>query len=267
MSLRAVTGLYGKLVPVTAGTEMHNRFSLVAVLAALLIEPMVYLAVWTTVAAQGGVTGMSFGSMAAYYISWMLVRIVVSAFSPASFETRIRRGDFNGHLLRPVHPIHFDLAYFIGLKVPMLVMWLPVAAVLTFVFEPDFTLGAASGPAFLLALCLAYLVRSLYMWILGLVNFWTTRTAALFDLVMFLEVLLSGRLVPMALMPEGVETLARSLPFYWAFGFPIDIASGRRLSGDLLPGLAAQALCVGVLCGLLAVVWRRAVRRYSAIGD
>ena len=56
--------------------------------------------------------------------------------------------------------------------------------------------------------------------------FWTTRGAAIFDLWMTLELLLSGRLVPMPLMPDWVQEVARFLPFQWAFYFPIETLVG-----------------------------------------
>ena len=67
--------------------------------------------------------------------------------------------------------------------------------------------------------------------------FWTTRGAAIFDLYMTLELLLSGRLVPLPLMPDWVQEIARFLPFQWTFYFPIE-----SLVGDLsTPGARAGA--------------------------
>ena len=41
-----------------------------------------------------------------------------------------------------------------------------------------------------------------------------------------LELLLSGRLVPLQLMPDWVEDLAAFLPFKWSFYFPIEALVG-----------------------------------------
>ena len=50
---------------------------------------------------------------------------------------------------------------------------------------------------------------------------------AVFDLYMATEMLLSGRLVPLKLMPGWVQTLANFLPFKWTFGFPIESLVGN----------------------------------------
>ena len=85
---------------------------------------------------------------------------------------------------------------------------------------------------FFVAIWGAYLIRTMFMSALGMVCFWTTRGAAIFDLWMMIELLLSGRLVPLPLMPDWVQTLAMFLPFQWAFYFPIECLAGdsRRRS-------------------------------------
>ena len=57
-------------------------------------------------------------------------------FTPFGWEGRIREGELSGQLLRPVHPIHYDLAYFAGWKVVVIVLWLPIAACSRCVFDP-----------------------------------------------------------------------------------------------------------------------------------
>jgi hypothetical protein len=46
------------------------------------------------------------------------------------------------------------------------------------------------------------------MWVLGMITFWTTRATAVFAVWFTLELLLSGRLVPLALMPSWARALA-----------------------------------------------------------
>ena len=58
-------------------------------------------------------------------------------------------------------------------------------------------------------------------------HFWTTRGSAIFDLVHGAELLLSGRLVPLKLMPDWAQTLADWLPFKWTFDFPIELLVGH----------------------------------------
>ncbi len=234
----------------------------------MITEPVVYLVVWSTVARQqgGAVGGYTPGQFAAYYIVWTLVRNMNIALTPYAWEYQIREGRLNAALVRPVHPIHFDLAYFSGWKFVVIAMWLPIAAILTLAFQPTFNLTWWSVPIFLLAIWGGFLVRFFFLWALGMITFWTTRVSAIFELYFTLELLLSGRFVPLALLPDWAQQLAGVLPFKWAFGYPIEVLAGQQTLETALTGLAMQGLWVIVGILVSRVAWRFAIRAYSAVG-
>ena len=105
----------------------------------MIAEPVIYLVVWTTIADQhgGSVHGLTAGYFAAYYIVWTLVRNMNIVFGAPFWEHRIREGELNRDLLRPVLPLHYDIAYFAGWKVVVIVLWIPLAIALSFLFDPD----------------------------------------------------------------------------------------------------------------------------------
>lgn len=266
---RAMFDLYRTEARIAISAQFQYRTNNLLMLVGFLTEPVVYLAVWTAVAdAKGGsVGGYTPGTLAAYFIVWTFVRNMNVVFTPYGFEWRIRTGQMSGMLLRPVHPIHHDLAYFAGWKIVWAVLWLPIAAALTLLFRPTLHPEPIEMVVFSLAVVGAYLVRSLFQWLIGLVTFFTTRVAALFEIYAVAELMLSGRLVPMSLMPPWVRTVSAFLPFRWTFGFPIEALVGQLGTRALLLGLATQLLWIGVAVGLLRLVWRAAVRRYAAVGN
>jgi ABC-2 type transport system permease protein len=266
---RALADYYRATARIAIAIQFQYRARNVMSLAGFLTEPVVYLAVWTAVAnARGGsVGGYTPGTLAAYFIVWTFVRNMNVVFTPYGFEWRIRTGEMSGALLRPAHPIHNDLAYFAGWKVVWFVMWLPIGAALVLLFRPTLHPEALEIAVFAVAIWGAYLIRSLFQWLIGLVTFFTTRVAALFEIYIVAELMLSGRLVPMSLMPPWVQTVANFAPFKWTFGFPIEALVGQLGTRALLLGLATQLLWIGIGVGLLALVWRAAVRRYAAVGN
>jgi ABC-2 type transport system permease protein len=267
--LRALADFYATGMRTAVSAQFQYRVANYFWMVGMLAEPVIYLVVWTTVArAQGGeLNGITAGQFAAYYIVWTLVRNMNIVFTPYGWEWRIREGQLSGLLLRPLHPIHYDLAYFAGWKVVVIVLWLPVAAILTLAFRPDLHPGLAEVAVFAVAIWGAYLIRSMFLWLLGMLSFWTTRVSAVFEVFFVGELLLSGRLVPMQLMPEWVQGLAAFTPFYWTFGFPIESLVSDLGTEGLLGGLAMQALWTAIGLALVLLVWRRAVRRYSAVGN
>ncbi len=244
--------------------RVANYFYMVGMIA----EPVIYLVVWTTVANQqgGSVGGYDAGQFAAYYIVWTLVRNMNIVFTPFGWEERIREGQLSGQLLRPIHPVHWDLGYFAGWKVVVIVLWLPIALVLSLLFRPTATLTPLGIGVFAIAIWGAYLIRSLNQSSLGMVTFWTTRVGPVFDIYFTAELLLSGRLVPLGLMPDWVQRIAAVLPFQYTFGFPIEALVGNLSPGQLLGGLAMQLLWIVIGAVVLRRAFAFAVRRYSAVG-
>lgn len=250
-------------------TNFQYRVATYMWLVGMLAEPVVYLVVWTTIAEQqgGAVQGITTGQFAAYYIVWTLVRNMNIVFTPYGWEWRIREGQLSAALLRPLHPLHEDIAGFAGWKVVTLVLWLPIAAVLWLAFDPVLDPTLLEVAVFSVAIWGAYLIRTMFLSALGMVTFWTTRVSALFELMVALELLLSGRLVPLPLMPDWAERVADLLPFKWSFYFPIDALVGDLTTRELFGGLAMQLFWIVVLTGVFLVAWRLAVRRYSAVGN
>jgi viologen exporter family transport system permease protein len=266
--LRSMVSLYASLMRTAMQTQFQYRAANYFYMIGMVVEPVIYLVVWSTIADQSGgsVEGYTAGTFAAYYIVWTLVRNMNIVFTPFGWETRIREGELAGHLLRPVHPIHYDLGYFAGWKVIVIVYWIPIAIVLSIAFRPTLDPTAAQVVVFFIAIWGAYLIRSMLLWVLGMVTFWTTRVSALYEAYFMAELLLSGRLVPMTLMPGWVQALSWFLPFRWTFGFPITALVGPITNEELVVGVLAQIswILIGIL--LVSIVWRRGVRKFSAVG-
>jgi ABC-2 type transport system permease protein len=266
--VRAMVDLYVSTMRMAVSEQFQYRTANYFYMFGMVAEPVIYLVVWTTIAKQEGgtVQGLSVGYFAAYYIVWTLVRNMNIVFGAPFWEHRIREGELTKDLLRPVLPLHYDIAYFAGWKFVVIVLWIPLAIGLSLVFHPTLSPSPGQVVAFFLAIWGAYLLRTMFQESLGMLCFWTTRGAAIFDLWMTLELLLSGRLVPLPLMPGWVQDVSRFLPFQWAFYFPIQSLIGDLSATELLRGLGAQVLWILIGLGIFRFAWKHAVKRYSAVG-
>jgi len=267
-SIRGWVDLYVATMRISIASQIQYRVSNYFYMIGMVTEPVIYLVVWSTVARQQGgeVGGFTPGEFAAYYIVWTLVRNMNIALTPWAWEERVRGGELSGMLLKPVHPIHNDLAGLAGWKAVVIILWLPIAAFLSLIFQPTYSIEPIDVVVFLVAIWGAYVLRSMFLWLLGLVTFWTTRVGPVFDIFFVAELLLSGRLVPLTLMPDWAQQLADVLPFKWTFSFPIEALIGRLPADQLLRGLGMQLLWIAISASIVAVCWRLAVRRFSAVG-
>lgn len=245
--------------------RMQSLFFMIGLIA----EPIIYLVVWSTIANQqgGSIGGYTAGGFAAYYIAWTLLRNMNVVLAPRDWEWRIQHGRMSGELLRPVHPIHNDVAEFAGWKVVMILIWLPIAAVLTLIFKPTLHPTWFQVMVFFFAAWGAYLIRTVLVSVLGMITFWTTRVGAIYDLYFALELILSGRLVPLPLMPVWVQHLANFLPFQWTFYFPINALTGSPTPAELISGLGIQLLWFLGGLGLVNIIWHFAIRHFSSVGN
>lgn len=267
--VRGMADLYATVARAGVQEQFQYRTANYLYMIGMVVEPVIYLVVWSTVAeASGGqVGGYTPGAFAAYFIVWTLVRNMNIVFTPYGWEFRVREGQLSGMLLRPVHPIHYDLAYFAGWKVVVVLLWLPLAGLLALLFRPTLAPNLAQIATFAVAIWGAYVIRTALLFLLGMITLWTTRVAAIFELYFTFELLLSGRLVPMDLMPDWVLRISDVLPFRSTFGFPIEALVADLSGPELVRGLVTQGVWI-VVCSVLAwLVWRRAIRRYTAVGN
>lgn len=267
--LRAMADFYLTMMRTAIQSQLQYRAATYMYLVGMVAEPVIYLVVWTTIARSHGgqVAGITSGEFAAYYIVWTLVRNMNIVFTPYGWEWRIREGQLSGQLLRPLHPIHYDVADFAGGKVIWVLLYLPIAAGLTLVFKPTLNVTPLDVIVFSIAIWGAYLIRTMNLWLLGMVTFWTTRGSAIFQTYIMAELLLSGRLVPLQLMPAWAQGAAGWLPFKWTFFFPIEALVGHLSTTSLLGGLGMQILWTAIGGCFVWLFWRASVKHYSAVGN
>jgi len=263
---RGYVDYYLTAMRIAIATQFQYRIANYFFMVGMVAEPIIYLVVWSTIAEQQGgqIGGITRADFAAYFIVWTLVRNM-NFVSVGAWEQRVRTGELSGMLLRPLHPIHWDVAYFAGWKVVVIILWLPIAIVMALLFQPNFSIRPIDVVAFAFAIWGAYLVRTVTYASLGLVAFWTTRVWPIVQVVMTLELLLSGRLVPLSLTPVWAQNLANILPFKWTFGFPIEALVGDLPESELLAGLATQVLWIAIGTIAIRAAWPYAVRRYAAV--
>jgi ABC-2 type transport system permease protein len=266
-----MTGLweiYKAQFKTSLAVSVQYRANMTIWIISLINEPIIYMAVWTTVArAQGGVVGgITTGDFAAYYITWMLVRHFSVTLAPEALEFRVRNGEYSGLLLRPVHPVHVDIADNLGYKLVALPIVIVMMIGLAIFFPPTFTPQLWAVLAFIPVMGAAFLIRFLSHWILGMIPFWATRARAIFEIFYVAEIFLTGRLAPLSLLPGWVQVLASVLPFRWMISFPVELFLGNVSPQEALLAFGAQIIWLTLMIALLRFAWRAAVRRYSAVG-
>jgi len=261
--------IFQRLWQVNWAEQWQYRANLLMYLLYWLVSPIIYLAVWTTIArSQGSVNGLTVNDFVTYYMTLLIVDQLTSEITIHIFAYKIQDGTLSGELMRPIHPILTNaLVNNIAFKALAILTPLPVWTVLWFLFRPDYSSVRLQGLLFALpAVVLGFGISFLLGAALTSVAFWTTRVWSLSEFYWALVVLFSGQFVPLELMPRLIQELAGFLPFALFKYYPIQIILGRLSPDQIIRAYAAGVIWLAIAYLLFTLAWRSGIKRFSAVG-
>lgn len=261
--------IYQRLWHVNWAEQWQYRANLLMYLLYWLVSPIIYLAVWTTVANnQGDVQGFTANDFVTYYLTLLIVDTLTSDITIHLLAYKIQDGTLSGELLRPVHPILTNtLINNLAFKALTFMGLIPVWLLLALLFQPDFSSVTLQSvllaiPAVILGFGISFLLGAT----ITCVAFWTTRVYALNEFYYALVVLFAGQFVPLELMPPAIQQIAQFLPFQLLKYFPIQLILGRLPTEVIIRDFIMGVVWFGLALILFQWVWRLGVKRFSAVG-
>jgi ABC-2 type transport system permease protein len=229
--------------------------------------PLVMLGLWTSVAHEAPFRQFTEADFVAYYLGALIVRNLTSSWVVWQINEEIRNGTLSMRLLRPIHPFAGYVASHLSAVPLRALVALPFAAILLLTQARHVV---ASDPLdlglFVVSVTGAWVLTFSMMLTLGAVAFWIQRSMGLSDVYFGLFAVMSGYLVPLALMPSWVGTIATYSPFRYMLSVPVSILIGRAHGAEAATQVGEQWLWAAAMALLAIVVWRRGVRRYEAYG-
>jgi ABC-2 type transport system permease protein len=230
--------------------------------------PLVMLALWTSVAAEAPFAQFGQADFIAYYLAALIVRQVTGSWVVWQINEEVRTGTLSMRLLRPIHPFfgyaatHLSAIPLRGLvALPFAVLLLLTAGRASLTADPVLWLLV------LPALAGAWVLAFFALVLLGALGLFVERSLAIFDVYLGVFAVLSGYLLPLALLPDWAAGIAAATPFRFMLSFPIELSMGAVDGrGHALALLGLQWLYAIAMVVLAERVWRAGVRRYEAYG-
>ena len=261
--------IFQRLWQVNWAEQWQYRANLIMYLLYWLVSPIIYLAIWTSIANnKGSVNGFTANDFITYYLILLIVDQLTSNIIIHIFAYKVQDGTLSGELIKPIHPMLTNtLVNDIAFKTLNL-MWLtPIWIVLTLLFKPDFASVTLTGIlAAIPAILLGYMINFLLSATITSFAFWTTRVYSVHEFYYALILLFAGQFVPLKLMPELIQSIARYLPFQLYMYLPIQMIQGNLSTNEIIQGYVAGTIWLIVVMTLFQLVWREGVKRYSAVG-
>jgi ABC-2 type transport system permease protein len=229
--------------------------------------PLVMMALWTAVAAEGAVGRFGVEEFQAYYLATLMIRLVTSTWMVWQLTMDIRQGTLATKLLRPLHPLLAYAAEHLAAVPIRMVIVSPLVVVMAVVTPGHFSIGDPSRLGiFLASLVGAWLILFLTMALIGSLAMFFESASGLFEVWLGFHFILSGYLIPQELMPAWVAPFSNVLPFRYTLGFPVETLIGLNSTAQALRDLGIQWLYVVGMFVATLVIWRQGMRRFVAFG-
>jgi len=204
-----------------------------------------------------------------YFITLILLQFFVGAFNEDyQISEDIRNGLINQFLTKPINYFLYRFSIFAAARavsgglilIPLLLLMPAISGWLVFPHEA-WRLALAVP-----ALAMSALIQFSIAYCFGLLTFWLLEIQGFVILSMAVETVLGGQVFPLDLMPPAIFNASRFLPFFYQMYFPAAILTGRVALPMVLQGLGLQFAWVVILLAAAEFLWRRGLRRHTAVG-
>ena len=119
---------------------------------------------------------------------------------------------------------------------------------------------------FLASLGGAWLLNFAVSATIGTLALYMESSMSIWELWLGCFMIFSGYLLPLELFPPWLERFARLLPFAYLQAVPVEILTGMHDRTSALSQLGAQYAYAAAAVLVMALVWRRGVKRFAAFG-
>jgi ABC-2 type transport system permease protein len=203
--------------------------------------------------------------------TYILLTFVLSGLIATDYErnlhSSISQGSVANELIRTIDFQSAQLAVASGTALTELVARVLVAAVLgKFVLETRLPASGSAGALFVVSMLLGFFLRFLVTYIVGLCCFFLLNVFGLSRLRQAFTSVLSGAIVPLAMLPHALADIARASPFPGMLFVPASIYIGHLDGAAAARAVGVQLVWVVLLWVGARAMWRFCMTRYIVQG-
>lgn len=238
-----------------------------------LIPLMATICLWRAIyegkQATAEVAGYTLAGMISYYLLVTIVDMLTAVNEDDwQIAADIKDGNINQFLLKPIDYLWYRLClFFAGRLIYTAVALVPVSLFIVLqreyvVWPPD----AATFVCFAFATVLTALLQFFISYTMALLAFWVLEVSTFIFILFAFEYIAGGHLFPLDILPPWLAQILNFTPFPYQLFFPVSVYLGRTTGPALWQGLLIQCAWVIAAYLLARVVWKRGIRKYTAVG-
>jgi ABC-2 type transport system permease protein len=119
---------------------------------------------------------------------------------------------------------------------------------------------------FLVSMLLTALLQFFMSYTMAMLAFWVLEVSTFIFILFAFEYVAGGHLFPIDILPSWISRTLQFTPFPYQLYFPVSIYLGRVDGAELWRGLLIQAGWTIFFILFARWVWRRGIRKYTAVG-
>jgi ABC-2 type transport system permease protein len=229
--------------------------------------PLVMLALWHAVAREAPIGRFGEHDFVAYFLAMFIVRQLTGSWAVWLINMEIKDGTLALRMLRPVHPLlSYAAASLAELPVRGLLS-VPLAGIALFVIAGDrLTHDPVLWALWALSILGGWLITLFANFAIGCMALFVEQSTKIMDVWLALFFVFSGYMIPVELFPPALRTAVDWMPFRYQLGLPVELMTGAHDHATALAMIARQWAFAAVLLVVVALAWRRGVRRFAAYG-
>lgn len=224
-------------------------------------------AVWRALLDQGSMGGYDWETMKAY----LLIAWATTSLGSAVGDWRMADRILWGHVATDLtKPIDYQRARFAeqcgGLVVELIAIAVAVTAVVLFAGGAPLPASLSAGALFVASFVLIIPLKFVITYLISMLCFWTQNFMGLSWAKHAVVTLFSGAVVPLALLPQWLQSTAAVLPFTGVTATPAALYLGQATGSEALRLLMIQLAWVVGLWFAARFIWRGALRALTIHG-
>lgn len=260
---------YLEIAKIAFKTQLTWRFDIAFNMVFTIIKILFAYIIWGTIFGEREfVAGFTFHTMLSYYIiSSFLSQVEMSDGVSREINTRIRTGTFSKYMTIPANVEGYFIAQTAGTSAFYLLFNFTAAVIWIFIFRIKFVITTN----------IAFILPASFMIILGLLfmvqlNFFLGILTLKFqDIQLFLMIknsliaFITGTMLPLSLLPEGIITVMRFFPFYYITYLPSMLLIGQNET-EITTGLCVLTIWLLLFVIINKLTYRRLRVRFDGVG-
>ncbi|MFI5736052.1 ABC transporter permease [Kribbella sp. NPDC051587] len=257
-----------RMVAAEVAQQSIYRGSWVIFMLANICTPLISLLIWRTALANGAQLPVDQRYVTTYFVLLGIATMATSSWMAGFLANDIRLGKLSSWMVRPASLLLGFVANNLSEKFLKLFALVPMLGLVWWIFRDSMNVPSGVGrwALFVLALVFGAILVFTIDILIAAFALWMDDVSALVQARVIIGSVLSGSVVPLALMPEWSRGFVDYQPYRYTVSFPVEIVAGNLSGVELLTGLTIQLGYVVGAALLARAVWAAGIRAYSAVG-